>query len=290
MNTNMRKVNPQSQMNYMQPNMANFSNAFMPNQTFIDKPDFSNKGGTIHNNLGDKLLSEYISEYKIHINTKDRNISTHPSPFKTKVQFGDTLNQFTIGKRFKNIKYITLDSVILPRTNAVDVSKISEPNIYPSGSIYTDGILNGPNVLSNLSKRRNLTLKIEELDSDKNLGTSLYIDKNTFILAEECHMGIDSHLWKPIHSTIIFPNSLLCNVSSLTLSILDEYGNELKLTDQSGNLIIGTNLTGSSGDYNKFISDNSYVESVIYTNNIIQAQFNFTFGVVDNELNTSTSF
>jgi hypothetical protein len=279
------------QMGHIQASMGNFNQAYTPGMTQINKPDFTNKGEVIHNNLGDRLFSESIVEYKIHIDSHDRKISSFPSPFKFKILFGDTFEQFTIARKFQNVKYVTLDSIILPRTISLDLTKVAEPNIYPAHSEFiTPRADQSINVLSTLSKRKYLIVKIDEFESVRNLGTSIFIDKNTFILSHDCCMGMDSSLWKPIHSTVIFQNSLLRNINGLTITIFDEYGNELKLSDTLGNPIIGRNIIGLDKDYNKFVSENIDTESVKYTDNITQTEFNFTFGVVENELNTNTSY
>jgi len=278
---------------------SQFDSSYSPNPTFMTSPEFANVGGMLHNNLGQKVINEYITEYKIHIDTKDRDLAAYPSPFKTKVYFGKSDG---ISRKFENVKFVTLDSIILPKTNCVDISHIAEPNIYPSNSNYVAGILDGPNILSVLAKRRNLYLKIEELESENNLGTSSLLENNTFILVEDCCAGIDSHVWKPVHNTIIYKNSSLQNLNKLTLVLYDEYGNELKVYDQLGNQIIGKNMTGFAGDYNTFINGNSYLgvpsdsvsyipskldyDSVKYTNNIMQVQYNFTFGQFNTELTT----
>ena len=286
----MNRVNPSSQGT----RYNNFGQAFSQNNTMIDRSDFTNRGGMMHNNMGDKLMSESITEYKVHINSKDRHVSTYPSPFKFKILFGTTYEEFTIARKFKNVKYVTLDSVILPRTIALDTLKtddLSEPEIYPAGSEYiTPSAEQSNNPLSILSRRRYLVVKIDELESLRNLGTSIYNDKNTFMLMHDCRMGIDSTLWKPIHSTVIFQNSLLRNLNNFTITILDETGKELKLTDTLGNLIIGRNIIDIDKDYNQFVADNIDRDSVNYTNNIMQAEFNFTIGVVENELNTNTNY
>ena len=132
-----------------------------------------------------------------------------------------------------------------------------------------------------------LILKINELDSDRNLGTSSFIERNTFILFNDGSMGIDNVMWKPIHPTIIYSNSEPFTFSNLTMTFYDETENEIKLVDQNGNEIINKTITGLVGtDYNKFVKDNNNVDSVTYTDRITQVVFNFTVGVIENELNT----
>jgi hypothetical protein len=55
--------------------------------TLIEKTNFKNPDNTIHNNLGDILLSENITEYQINIDSDDRCLDTYPSPFCYSVSF-----------------------------------------------------------------------------------------------------------------------------------------------------------------------------------------------------------
>ena len=288
-NNSNNRAQPYSQQSMFQQQMGgNMNNCFNKNPTLINKPDFSNKGGVIHNNLGDNLLEQKIVEYKIHIHTKDRDKTMHPSPFKIKVPFGTT-QKFSINQRFTKVKYISLDSVILPKTIAIDVSHVADPNLYPCGSSYSVSAIDSTDIFTTLTNHQYLILKIDELDSGKNLGTSTMLGGNTFILYDDGSMGIDNVMWRPIHGTIIFPNSQPFDFSNLTMTFYDDVENELKLVDQNGNEIINKTITGLSAntDYNKFIKDNSSVASALYTDRITQVMFNFTVGVIENELNTT---
>lgn len=259
--------------------------AFSRNQPLIEKPNFTNDGMVLHNNMGDILNDPRIVEYKVHISTKDRDRTMFPSPFKVKVPLG-TNDYFSIKKKFKKVKYISLDSVIMPRSISIDVSHAtdSSPNIYPTGSIYANGILNSNNIFTTLINNKYIVLKINELNTSKNLGTSTLLDGNTFILYDDGSMGIDNIMYRPIHGTIIYPNSSPYELSELNLSFYDEDGNILKLVDQNGNDIINSTISGTNTNYNTFVSNNNNISSVQYTDKVTQILFNFTIGVIENEL------
>lgn len=266
---------------------SNMNVAFQQNKTLIDQPDFSNKGGVIHNNLGSNLLEQKIVEYKLHINSEDRDLSSHKSPFNFKIQLRSNSN-YSIGYDFTNIKYISIDSIILPRTTSIDISDISNNNIYPTGSHYSNTSVSPSNILSNLKNRKYLLLNIKELDSNTNLGTSTQLGGANFILTDSSHMGLDNICWKPLHSsTIVFSNSSKPQIHELTIKIYDENGNLLTLTDQSGIKIIGNNIQGTLNDYIQFVSNNEANDSVKYTNSVTQVLINMTIGVVENEMNTN---
>ncbi len=297
----MQHVNPMTQqfMASQKMGIGNFRETYAQPTTLIDRPDFVNRGNVIHNNMGPNLLSEHVMEYKIHIDSSDRNTDNFPSPFKMKVTFGlaKSYQEPLIAKKFKNIKYITLDSIILPRTVAIDTSKINDDPVilYPTDSTYpttapvvATGASGKSNVLTN---HKFIVVRIEELCSDKNVGTSNLLDRDTFAFIPDTSLGLDSVLWKPMHNNrVIYRNAQLFNISSLTITILDENGNQIVLVDENGNKIIGTNMVDSDSDYIKYISDNISEESVAYTNTVTQVILNFTFGVIENELNTLTNY
>jgi hypothetical protein len=96
-------------------------------------------------------------------------------------------------------------------------------------------------------------------------------------------MGIDGHLWKPIHGIIVYPSSQPLTLSNMTISLYDFMDNQIKIYDQNGNDIIKNNITGIDKNYINYIKNNDN-PTVVYTDNIIQMTIMLTIGVLDNEL------
>jgi len=115
----------------------NFSvnDAFSEKTPFIERDLYQNTNTTLHNNLGNMLQLEAITEYHINIDSCDRNIETYPDSYNYVVSFNalgkSTEKKFekkfagtfgetpapVIERNFKNVKYIRLDRVILSRNN-----------------------------------------------------------------------------------------------------------------------------------------------------------------------------
>lgn len=265
---------------------GNINQAFSNPKSIIDRPDFTNKGYMLHNNMGDSLRDQRITEYKIHIHSKDRNISSNPSPFSFKLPFGST-QSFKIDRKFNQVKYVSIDYVILPRNIAIDTSRCTDSTkiLIPSGSNYiSGGSETVANPMSKLAANKYLVLKIEEFSNSKNLGTSPEIENNTFILYHDKYMGIDGGLWKPLHQTIVYPTSQLFNITNMSVKLYDFMNNEIKVVDQNGNDIIKNNMSGTNKNYIKYISDNADLDSVAYTDNVTQMTIMMTIGVIENEL------
>lgn len=390
----------------------NFDQAFANQQNLIDRTDFTNHNNVIHNNLGPNLLAEHISEYKLRLNSADRNVQITPSIYKQQIIFDKSCGGL---RNFKNVKYIQIDSVLLPKSSAIDISKIVIPDsafdssknlinqsvvvsdIYPSntqynqnfnvsgtlsgnitwngnypssgyftgtiattsvtnltqtltGTIYVssynsstskymgtctfnvheisetlNGTIEETTILSDGSLTANFVgtlsflasalpstltssyawnhpyifVKVEEMSTDKNMGTSTIVSNSTYLYKYDRVVGNDMVLWKPIQSsTTIFQGSRLGNLSKLNISILDEHGQEFYLTDLEGNRLIGNslNLLNSNvssyytGDYNNFVQTFFNTPSVKRTNTVTQVIIGMTVGVVENELNTQTNY
>jgi hypothetical protein len=260
----------------------NINKAFSNNKEVIGKPDFTNRGNMMHNNMGDSLKDKIITEYKLHINSKDRDTTTYPSPFHFKLQFGST-QSFSINKKFTQVKYITIDNLILPKNVAIDVSRVSESIICPAGSEFTTNVLNSINPLTKLTANKYIVLKINELDNIKTMSTSSELNGNSFIFYRDKCMGIDSDLWRPIHGTVVFYTSYLFTLSNMTISLYDFMDNPIKIVDHENNDIIKYNITGLNQNYINYIDNTDSVSST-YTNNIIQMNILMSVGVIENEL------
>lgn len=84
----------------------------------IERHNFQNDHHIIHDNLKDNLLTEYIKEYTIIIDSKNRDPVLYPSPYKYSVLVNQNNSNDKGGiilKELNNVKYIKVDSVILPR-------------------------------------------------------------------------------------------------------------------------------------------------------------------------------
>ena len=276
--------NPQTMSN----NFSNVEHAFAQNKPLINAPDFTNQQNVLHNNLGNNLLEQQITEYKIHVDSTNRDTGTFPSPFNFKIPFGSS-SSFGISKNFSKVKYVTMDHLILPKNIAIDISRVTESpvQLYPTGSTYSSSPVSSTNILTSLSSNRYIIVKIDELENSEHLGTSILSDEKTFKFIYDKNAGLDNQVWKPMHGSVVYPSSNLFNFSRLSISLYDQFGNALKLVDENGNNIVGTNITGLSQDYVSFVSDNSSVNSVNYTNNVTQIALSMTIGVVENRLNTN---
>ena len=220
----------------------NFNNVYTPNKTILPKTDFTNYQQTLHDNLKDDLFAEEIVEYRINIDSADRDIEKYPDPFSFTVNFNANSNTTistkklvngkfvyeneyfkgtpgpTINKIFKNAKYIKLTDIILPTFGNI---------IYDtSNKAYTHDIDN------RLIDERFIILSISELDDNNriyntsdstfnvNPFASIFLDK---IIGRYFYSG------EIINGLTIFNDGKLGNIKKLTIKFYDSRGNPLKM-------------------------------------------------------------
>ena len=70
------KLNTQHNINTL-PSMSNFNNAYEQPYPIIEKLDYSNKNNVLHNNIGPRVLDEHIVEYRVIIDSQDRDIKVY---------------------------------------------------------------------------------------------------------------------------------------------------------------------------------------------------------------------
>jgi hypothetical protein len=285
--------------------MNNFNNAFRINSPFVEKQDFRNKNNMLHNNVNENLMVEQVIEYTLNIDSADRSHTAYPNPFNFVVTFGGhgrtvdrqrfVRKNFTVNgqqnynkqeirnveyeetpgpiidRKFKNVKYLRIDYLILPKTNIVIESDISGC----SGS-GEDACISTDDSDYLAKKYKYLLLRIKEISTDNILGTNKNIQNDTFILYPDKIMGKSHIMWLPTTGNRNYKNSTLENLNRLTFEILDP----------NGELLYIMSSTGDEININK-VSNECLLECI---NDNIQCNISLLLGVVENEMNTNTKF
>ena len=291
-----------------------FDESFAQHRPIINQVDYTNRHTTLHDNLGSKILSENVVEHHVIINSIDRDLNTDSNklrninPFSFETTFGNNVRIPNISRHFKNIKYITLNSVLTPRTIEIDTTN-AYPNTvvtmpYPANYLHiapTNSTIVSPTAVASstpyhdLENQSYLTLKIKELASNQIHNTSNFFGNDTFMLYPDLKLK-ESILWRPRISSIVYPTSDLANITKFTLKLFDDTNNQMFLYDNTGKNILTNNL-GSvvQMNFNDFVisTNNMHITGfnyVDYTNTRMQVIYDFTFGVIENSLNTNVSY
>jgi hypothetical protein len=109
----------------------NFSQAYQPFNQMIPQRPTNNDGNLAHNNVNQNLLSEFITEYTINVDSADRNLTNYPSPYKFEISLGgagtstgringekttfEGVPNPRIDMNFKNVKYVKLKYILMPK-------------------------------------------------------------------------------------------------------------------------------------------------------------------------------
>ena len=268
-------------------NPNSFESSFSTNTPLISKSDFKNQNNVLHNNLGDILRNENKVDYIIYINSSNRDIPTYPSVFNFSTVFGalskysntniDSLgnqvitygtNEPVIERNFLNVVNVELGFIYLPRTNIIK----SVVNLDSTISYMLS-----PDDEDNFNKKRFLILNIKELASPRLYSTGHPISNISFILNRDS--GRDEQLWKCYVDSRTYPLSLLKKIDKLTLQLCDDEGNEIRVMCNNQPFDIERAL--------KSDPNNISLKNISKT---MQTNYQFTFCVIENELNTLTKY
>ena len=261
-------------------NQGNLNQSYLPNQNVIPQRDIKNYNNVLHNNINDPLVSEIVTEYTLHIDSADRNTNVYANPYTFALYFngGKDAPRPKIDIEFKNIKYIKIKYLTLPRNIIY--------NYNASGSTFdtdlTDTNYKGKGTI--LSNYRYLILRIKELGDDKLYSTNDNIKNNCFILYRDSnYYDAINDLWiatQPVK--IYYDNQLKNNLNKMTFEILTPDFQEFRLKCVNNNVL-------QNIDYSYINNPNGSNFNELYTP-IIQWSTEIEFGICENQINTQKSY
>jgi hypothetical protein len=113
---NFRSTCDNNNINNIVSSYNNYDNNNRISAPYLNNNEF-NKPNLIYNNISDKISVDILVEYVIMIESIDRDIEKYPNPFKYKIYFNPVAQtkDAYIYKTFENVKYIKLETAILPR-------------------------------------------------------------------------------------------------------------------------------------------------------------------------------
>ncbi|AYV76946.1 MAG: hypothetical protein Barrevirus5_5 [Barrevirus sp.] len=282
-------------MNYGYPDV------FLPNHQMVRRPDYTNKGQLIHNNIGPSIIDEGITEYRLNIDSVDRDIKVYPDPFSFTVKFNPTApstyskeeyidsrnkskgtktvtTRFEgqpkphINKEFKNVKYVKLENVILPQHSKLHRNKIGEYEFDKNNSLLSEMYV---------------FLEIKELEEDNSKVYStreeVAISNPFSLIIPEKVLGQNYYSGSHHYGNKFFKNSALGNLSQLTIKFYDYSGKLLKYND----LMTNDELESfETNNYEPFpITDLRHP-----LNKKIQNHISLVVGVMESQINLNTKY
>ena len=300
-------------LNSNRSNESNFNTAFNSSINMIPQRNTKNNGNVIHNNINNNIVNEIITEYTIHIDSADRDIIVYPSPYTFVVSLGGagkSLGMHTnissnsskslfqslsysgvpaprIDVDFKNVKYIKLRYIILPRNIVYDLHTDISGNIsYTIASTH-------PTILSNY---RYLIMRIKEIANNNMYSTNDNIKNDCFILYRDSnYYDAVSDLWIATQPIKIFYEDDLRNLNKLTIEILIPNNNNNNTLPLQPLQILqhNTSATPPLEPINiATVNGTNTTTSNFYTlfgSNILPSM-EFELGICENEINTQKNY
>lgn len=281
---NFKQMTSQLQQNRI---LNNFNEAFSMNDPMIEKQNYGNMNNMYHNNVSNPINSEFTVNYMIDIDSKDRDITVYPDPFAYNVIFSPASRETTtrtewidpknkslgthvvtttynsqprpyIGKVFRNVKYIRIDSVVLPKYYGI---------VEDSGTWIMD-------TSKDLTKDRYIVMKIKNIDSKYNLSTNSVVETTGVKLIPDTIPPTSNFYYAiPTNS-----NNIIKTFNSSALGNIDRLNFEFY--DSCGNLLSFNNLDSTQ--------DTTDVRNPLNIN--LQHDMTLVFGVVENEIATNVSY
>jgi len=287
------------------PSMSSFDNAYKTNEPMIEKYDYRNKNDLIHNNIGENILDEHIVEYRVNIDSLDRDITTYPDPFYFTVKFNppgpsriqhevyfntkdkskgsfiqetkfDAPPKPHITKEFDNVKYIKLENIVMPKYDTI-IQNNDNYIFDPTSSLVDD---------------RFTSLVIKELEIERTLATYdsiTRIDPDTgkyftpsrqFAIIMPDKVGPTYFSGIPYYGSRIYKNSLLGNINQLTIDFRDSCGVPIRYNDL---------YTSDELELAKKNNMPIPITDIRHPlNKKIQVHLSFVIGVVEGQINTNT--
>lgn len=211
-----------------------------PTNPIVGPVNYKNKNNLLHNNIKDSVLDEHVVEYKVHIDSIDRDIAAYTDPFHYTVQFNPSSNRSQnvkqpggtyvkqyfkplakphINKEFRNVKYIKIDNVCLPRYKII--KKDDGADTYSQFQTDSDE--------SNLYDDRFIELRIKELIDNKNFATNSHTQDSFGLVFPDKLVSSNYFIGAPFYMSRTYNTSQLGDLNRLTIDFYDSYGEPIRV-------------------------------------------------------------
>lgn len=271
-----------------QYNQSKFNDAYKQNTQIIEPPNYKNNNNLLHNNVAEQIMDENIVEYKIIIDSSDRDIRTYLNPFSFTVKFGanaggivkskkNTNNEYIegppqpyINKEFKNVKFIKLDTIVLPKCT------INEHNYCTLDDRYISLCID------EIDNNTILTTGDNNSRYDESTNKTYNAPKPFAIIFPDKLVSKTHYTGTPYYGNKSYKSSNLANIRSMTIKFTDSYGKPLSIN----NLYSFDKLEMEKDNGNEiFLSDDRHPLNKKY-----QLSFSLIIGVVECQIATNTKF
>lgn len=269
---------------------SSYPNSHTPQSILLPKKNKQYQNDTLHDNFrSDEFYNDKITEYIVHVDSGDRDISAFPNPFKYTVSLnkpsrvtyrstdihGNPISEVMegapnpiINKDFSNIKYIKLDRIMLPKYKVLKEDVNGDWTSFEtsdfSNSIFHD---------------RYVILKINQFSNNKVYGTNTNLDSSFGIIYPELDIGNNFFFGNTSNCKNVYRDNQLLSLDSFTVELLDSNGDLLNFRGYD----LGGNYINNILDSTKSDLRNPY-------NTLLQNTMTLKIGVCENDHNTGANY
>ena len=256
-------------------------------------PIANNKNIPMPNLLAALKPVEEIREYSVMIDSKDRNYQVYPDPFNYEVRFNpiprtrERINNKTvvfeepaptIYEAFTNVKYIKLESVILPLFTKIreDMELNEDNDVISTWKVNTTKPLTD-NLYSVLS------LGGQYCDTNHRSSNDVFSESFATIYYDS-KINNTHFTGRTYNGIINFPPDQLATIDKIKISFMDPYGNPLRCPHVDKNIKSNTICTCEDEDGDD--DTDCFMHNLFHPlNPIFQHHIIFKIGVVESRLN-----
>lgn len=242
---------------------TNFDLSYAQPDQIIEKINYRNQNHILHNNVGEYVLDPSIVEYRVDVDSLDRDINVYPDPLDFIVKFNPIPSGIVsteinergklrrideyfagtprphIGREFRNVKYVKLDTAILPQrvgTVDCDKNKDDEDEISLKEEFYDE---------DNLMNDRFISLVVKELTQDQpryystmddsyrilNNGTTTTPPKPFSNIVRDKILGPYHYCGIPFYGSALYKRVALGNLKQMSIQFYDSTGQKLQFNN-----------------------------------------------------------
>lgn len=266
-------------------------NGYDPKGMF-NNHNFINRNDIMHNNLNNILLNEEIREYSVMIDSKDRNYQIYPDPFTYDVRFNPLAKTKEIinGKivicedpnpiingKFTNVRYIKLETVILPFFTSIRNNTITDEN----GDIVDKLQIN---TYKPLTDNLYFVLFISGYSDTNYRSTNDVLSESFATIYYDTRINNTHFLGYTSNGIKIFQRDQLGKIDRFKISFMDPYG--YPLTCKHVDKKIKSNLICTCKDPEGDDDTDCFKHNLFHPlNPIFQHHLHFKIGVIEPRLN-----
>lgn len=281
------------------PEFGNFHTAFGPVKPILFNGDaksmfnnhgFVNRNDLLHNDLNDNILNEEIRHYSILVDSKDRNYEVYPNCFKYTITFNPLPTTRTkvkgkivvyetpnpvIYQSFCNVRYISLETVILPFfTKIKHVKEIVDTETKTVPKI---------NTLKNLTEYLYIILAIEECSTNNRHSSNDILSESFATIYFDSAINNTHYLGRVSNAIKVFQPDELGTINTLKIKFMNPYGEELEIDHFDKDIKSTSNCT--CDEDNDIINKDCFHHNIYHAlHPAFQHHLQFGIGVVEPRL------